>query len=236
VSAGTVQAMDHERDLPTVVVRGEALREVPPELAVFSVTVSSRDKDRETTLTRLTERAAELRSHLDDFDDAIERRETGSVQIYPEMRNRPKSGSAERVIAYHGSITTTVTVTDFAVLGELLLRLGNQEQTQVSGPWWQLRKGSRAGADVRKEAIADAVQRAREYAEAVGSRVQRLIEIADEGTGGAQPVMYRGFAAGKAEMAAADTMELDLDPPLQTVQAAVVVRVAISAPPKDFGR
>ncbi|MEV6487217.1 SIMPL domain-containing protein [Actinoplanes sp. NPDC051633] len=233
--------MDHERDLPTVVVRGEALREVPPELAVFSVTVSSRDKDRETTLTRLTERAAELRSHLDDFDDfddAIERRETGSVQIYPEMRGRPKSGSAERVIAYHGSITTTVTVTDFAVLGELLLRLGNQEQTQVSGPWWQLRKGSRAGADVRKEAIADAVQRAREYAEAVGSRVQRLIEIADEGTGGAQPVMYRGFAAGKAEMAAADAMdlELDLDPPLQTVQAAVVVRVAISAPPKDFGR
>jgi uncharacterized protein len=213
--------------LPTVVVRGEALREVPPELAVFSVTVSSRDKDRQTTLTRLTERAAELRSHLDDFDDAIERRETGSVQIYPEVKR-----SGEKVIAYHGSVSTTVTVTDFAVLGELLLRLGNQEQTEVAGPWWQLRKGSRAGADVRKEAITDALQRAREYAEAVGSRVERLIEISDEGTGGAQPVMYRGFAAGKAEMAA-DTMDLELDPQLQTVQAAVVMRVAISVPPKS---
>ena len=214
--------------LPTVVVRGEATREVPPELAVFSVTVTSRDKDRQAALSRLTERVAEVRSHLDDFDDAIERRETGSVQIYPEVK---KSG--ERVIAYHGSVSTTVTVTDFAVLGELLLRLGNQDQTEVSGPWWQLKVGSRAGADVRKEAITDALQRAREYAEAVGSHVERLIEIADEGSGGVQPVMTRGFAR-KAEMAA-DSMELELDPQQQTVQAAVIVRVAISTPPK-FGR
>ncbi len=58
-------------DQPMVVVRGEAVREVPPELAMLSVTVSARDADRQTTLTRLTERAAELRRHLDDFPDAI---------------------------------------------------------------------------------------------------------------------------------------------------------------------
>jgi uncharacterized protein YggE len=46
-------------DQPMVTVRGEALREVPPEQAVFSVTVSARDKNRETALTRLTQRSAE---------------------------------------------------------------------------------------------------------------------------------------------------------------------------------
>lgn len=207
-------------DLPTVVVRGEAIREVPPELAVISVTVSARDKDRQTTLTRLTERAAELRTALDGHAEAIERRETGSVQIYPEMK-----GARERVIAYHGSVSTSVTVTDFAVLGELLLRLGSLEQTQVGGPWWQLRKGSRAGADVRREAIEDALQRAKEYAEAVGSHVHRLIEIADDGSSGGPPGLFRAY---KAE--AADSVELELDPPLQTVQAGVTVRVAITAP------
>src|SRR3954451_1665441 len=126
-------------DQPMVVVRGEALREMPPEQAVFSVTVSARDKDRQATLTRLTERAAELRSALDDYPEAIERRETGGVQIYPELKR-----GGERVSSYNGSVTTTVTVTDFAALGELLLRLGNQEQTSVSGPWWQLKPGSRA--------------------------------------------------------------------------------------------
>jgi hypothetical protein len=209
-------------DQPMVVVRGEALREVPPEQAVFSVTVSARDRHRETVLTRLTERSAELRSALDDYPEAIERRETGGVQIYPDV----KRGS-EKVTAYTGSVTTTVTVTDFGALGEILLRLGNQDQTSLSGPWWRLAPGSRAGAEVRKEAIADALQRAREYAEAVGSRVDRLVEIQDEGAGGVQPMMRAMAFKGEA---AADALELELDPQLQTVQASVIVRVTITDP------
>ena len=207
-----------------VVVRGEAVREVPPELAMLSVTVSARDSDRQTTLTRLTERAAELRSHLDDFPEAVERRETGGVQIHPELKRR-----GERVVAYAGSVTTSVTVTDFAALGDLVLRLGNLEQTSLSGPWWQLRPGSRAGADVRRAAIDDALQRAREYAEAVGARVDRLLEILDEGAGGGGMPMMRAAKAFDA-MEVGDGPELEIEPQHQTVHAAVVVRVAITEP------
>jgi uncharacterized protein YggE len=208
---------------PMVSVRGEAVREVPPELAIFSVTVSARDKDRQTTLTRLTERAAQLRSALDDYPDAIERRETGGVQVHPELKR-----SGERISAYVGSVTTTVTVTDFSVLGELLLRLANQDLTSVSGPWWQLRPGSTAGAEVRRSAIADALNRAREYADAVGASVDRLVEIVDEGAGGgAHPIMLSAaFGAAGRDM----ELNLDLDPQQQTVQATVVVRVAITEP------
>ena len=206
---------------PLISVRGEAVREVPPELALISVTVSARDKDRQTTLTRLIERAADLRTTLDDHPDAIERRETGSVQVYPELKR------GERVSAYTGRVITMVTVTDFAVLGDLLLRLGNLEQTAVAGPWWQLRPGSRAGAEVRREAITDALNRAREYADAVGARVERLIEIVDEGAGDAHPVMrVAALSKGGPEM----DLALDIDPQQQTVQAAVIVRVAITEP------
>ncbi|WP_130509139.1 SIMPL domain-containing protein [Krasilnikovia cinnamomea] len=209
---------------PTVVVRGEALREVPPEQAVFSVTVSARDKDRETTLARLTERAAGLRQALDDYPEAIERRETSGIFVRPELKR-----SGERVSAYAGSVTTTVTVTDFTVLGELLLRLANRDQTTVAGPWWQLRPGSTAGAEVRRAAIADALSRAAEYADAVGAQVDRLVEIADEGTGRAQPMMRAmAFESGGG----AQGMELELDPQPQTVQASVVVRVAVTEPTK----
>jgi uncharacterized protein YggE len=203
---------------PMVLVRGEATREVPPELAVFWVTVSARDKDRQTTLTRLTERAAETRSALDDYPDAIERRETGGVQIHPELKR------GERVSAYTGAVSTTVTVTDFAVLGELLLRLADQDQTSVSGPWWRLRPGSTAGAEVRRAAIADALERAKDYADAVGARVDRLVEIADDGAaGGAQPMRAAAFDVGGGP-------ELEVEPQLQTVQAAVLLRVAITEP------
>jgi uncharacterized protein YggE len=210
---------------PLVSVRGEAVREVPPELAAFSVTVSARDKDRPTTLTRLAERAGGLRAVLDEFTDVIERRETGGVQVYPDLKRR-----GERVVAYHGNVTTTVTVHDFAGLGELLLRLANQEQTAVSGPWWQLRPGSTAGAEARREAIADALSRAREYADAVGARIDRLVEISDDGVGGAgggiQPIAALGFRGASQEM----DLGLELDPQQQIVHAAVIVRVAITEP------
>lgn len=205
-----------------IVVRGEATREVPPELAVFSVTVSARDKDRQTALTRLTERAAELRTHLDDFPEAIERRETTGVQVHPELKR-----SGERISAYAGSVTTTVSVTDFSVLGELLLRLADRDQTTLSGPWWQLRPGSRAGAEVRRAAITDALGRAREYAEAVGAQVDRLVEIADENAGGGgQPMMRMAAFDGGQEA----ELRLEVDPQPQTVHASVLVRVTITEP------
>ncbi len=210
-------------DQPTIAVRGEAFREVPPEQAVFSVTVSARDRDRDPVVQRLTERAGELRAVLDEYPEAIERRETSGVQVYPDL----KRGS-ERVVAYTGSVSTTVTVTDFGVLGELLLRLARLEQATVAGPWWQLRQGSKAGADVRQTAIAEALTRAREYAAAVGAQIDRLLEIADDGTSGGPQPMMRMAAFGVAEDAAADRLELD--PQQQTVHASVVVRVTITEP------
>ena len=205
---------------PTIVVRGEAIREVPPELAVFSVTVSARGRDKDAVLAHLTERAAVLRAVLDGYGEAIERRESSAVQVFPEFRR-----AGDRPAAWTGNAGTTVTVTDFAVLGEMLPRLACLEQASIAGPWWQLRRGSAAGAEVRRAAITDALDRAREYAAAVGSRIDRLVEISDEiaGGGGFQPMMARGASVEAA-------LEIQLDPQVQTVQASVIVRVTITDP------
>ncbi len=208
-------------DTPVVVVRGEAVREVPPELAVFSVTVAARGKDRQAVLARLTERSGAVLALLDSYGDAVERRETGGMHVRPELKR-----SGERVGAYAASVSTTVTVTDFTVLGELMLRLADQDQTTVAGPWWQLRPGSDAGRETRRAAIDEAVARAREYADAVGARLQRLLEISDEAGTTAVPMSASAF--GVAEEAG--VLQLDLDPPMQTVRAEVLVRFTISEP------
>ncbi|MFF4890104.1 SIMPL domain-containing protein [Micromonospora chersina] len=208
-------------DAPVVAVRGEAYREVAPELARFTVTATARDRDRETTLTRLAERTAAVRVLLDAAEPAVDRRETGQLRVWPETKR-----SGERVVAYHGSVTTTVTVVDFTALGELMLRLADQEQVEVAGPWWSLRPDSPAYREARHAAIADALARAREYAEALGARVTALLELADTGLATAPPMMAKaGFArAGEA------APELELDPQPQPVQAAVEARFTISEP------
>jgi uncharacterized protein YggE len=213
-------------DGPVLAVRGEAFREVLPELARFQVTATARDRDRQATLARLAERAEAARVLIDSYGAAIERRESGQLRVFPEVKR-----SGERVVAYHGSVTTTVTVTDFTVLGELMLRLADQDQTHVAGPWWELRPGSPVHREARRAAIGEAIDRAREYADALGARVIALIQLADTNMDRHQPMMMVGSAQSFGAKGAMDNApELDLDPQVQTIQASVEARFTISEP------
>ena len=209
---------------PVVAVRGEAWREVEPEIATFAVSVTVFNRDRQETLRSLASGVDSVRAVLDEYRDAVEKRETAGMHVYPLTK-----GSAERVVAYRGSVTTTVTVSDFTVLGDLMLRLGSTEQAAVSGPWWALRRSSPAHRDARQAAIADALERAREYAAALGARIVRLIELADSGLnphvarGGFRAMALKGGGAGEVP-------QIDLEPQRQNVEASVEARFAISEP------
>lgn len=208
-------------EAPIVSVRGEATREVPPELARFSVEVTASDAHRQAAVRRLTERVEGLRAVLDEYASAIERRETGGLHVWPETKRR-----GERVTAYRGGVTTTVTVTDFAVLGELMLRLADRDQTSVYGPWWGLRPDSPAHREARRAAVTEAIRRAEEYAEAVGAQVARLLEISDVGPE-AQPMAPMAFAGARED---GGQPQLELDPQTQTVHAQVAMRFTITEP------
>jgi uncharacterized protein YggE len=210
---------------PLVSVRGESVREVDPEIATFAVTVFARDRNRQETLRRLVARVEALRGILDGYAEAIEKRETAGLYVRPETK---KSG--EKVSAYSGSVTTTVTVTDFAVAGDLMLHLADQDQTTVSGPWWGLRPDSPVHGQARRDAIADALTRGREYADALGARVTGLVELADTGLstqGAPRPAMLAFRAAASYD---AGPPQLDLEPQRQTVTASVEARFRISEP------
>ncbi len=210
-------------DTPSVAVRGEAVREVEPELATLTVAVAARGKDRQQTLGRLTERADALRQLLDRYGDAIEKRETSRLYVHPEIK-----GSRERVSAYTGTISTTITFTDFSRLGDVVLTLADQDQTSVYGPSWSLRPDSPAYREARHAAIADAIRRAREYAEALGARVVRLVELTDSGLGADHTPRPMAFAMRAPGMP--PQPQLELDPQRQTVHAAIEARFVISEP------
>jgi uncharacterized protein len=123
-----------------------------------------------------------------------------------------------------------VTVTDLDVIGEMMLRISGVPQVSANGPFWSVRPGSPVYREARHAAIADAVTRAKEYAEALGARVIGLVELTDVGMSAgdmAAPRMMRAFAArGGAE----SMPELDLDPQRQQIQAQIEGRFLISNP------
>ncbi|MFE6411249.1 SIMPL domain-containing protein [Streptomyces sp. NPDC057837] len=220
-------------DAPRIAVRGEARLEVDPEIARIGITVAARGRDRRSALDDLTRRNATVLDLVKSYGDAVERLETGAFSITPELT---KHGRGERVRTYHGSVHVTAELTDFTALGELTTRLADLDLTRVDGPWWALRPDSPAHREARKKAVTEAVQRAREYAEALGTTLAALVELADLGAENSPPAypqapgrMRSAAFAGAAEDASA--APLDLEPQRQHVHAQINARFTM-VPPK----
>jgi uncharacterized protein len=211
-------------DTPVLAVRGEAHREVDPEIATIAATVSARSADRQRALQLLAERNNELRELVDTFGEVIERRETAGLWVYPD---HSKKSSGERIKGYVGNATTNITVSDFTVLGDLVVALSNHEMTMVSCLGWGLRPDSPTYRDARHAALRDAVDRARQYAAALGVELVALIELADAGLSGrSEPIVPLAFAAESF----GGGPELNLDPQRQRVYASVEARFKITEP------
>ncbi|MEU3944905.1 SIMPL domain-containing protein [Streptomyces sp. NPDC029526] len=215
---------------PHLAVRGEARLDVAPELARLDITVGARGRDRRATLDDLTRRNATALDLVRSYGDGVERLETGSLTVTPELGPR---GRGERVRSHHGTVRLAAELSDFTVLGDLATRLADLELTRVEGPWWSLRPDSPAHRRARQEAVHDAVRRAREYAEALGTALDALVELADSGVPDVRhPESFAGMRSrGFARSAAGEEPPpLDLEPQRQRVHAEVTARFTLVPP------
>lgn len=224
------EPMPHPATPVVISVRGETTLEVDPELCEFSVTVQARGPERTGVLSRLTERNNETLTQIrGTWPEAVERIESGGVSVYPEAKGR---GKGEQVKAYVGSVRIQVVVKDFTVVGDMIVRLADAESRSVNGPFWRLRTDSAVYRQARKEAVAEAVSRAKEYAAAVGSTITGLLELADTGlsaSGAPQPA-GRMYAARSGLGSGSYDAPLELEPVRQNVYASVEARFSATQP------
>ena len=218
---------------PMLAVQGEAVLEVDPEIARIDVSVAAVDRDRAKTLQLLNDRAVAVDKVLASFPDVIEKTETSGVRVSPQLAGRV---ARDRISGYHGAVYHAITITGFDRLGELMAQLADLDQTEVGGPWWELRPGSRLYGRVRVAAVRDAVRRARDYAEALGSDLTGLVELADarllsdsRGQTEAQ-VMSPARLPHRVRAAAPEEFSFDLVPAKQVVRATVEARFTIGEP------
>jgi uncharacterized protein YggE len=186
--------------------------------------VSATDRDRTAALARVADRVATLRAVLDEYAPAIEKRETSRLSAWPQRKR-----SGEKVSSYHGRATTTVVVRDLDMVGEVMLRVADLDQSMVDGPWWSVRPASPAFKDVRRAAIDEAIARGREYAEALNARIVGLVELTDVGMIAPHAVALGHFRSREGASYAGQP-ELDLDPQRQQITAQIEARFTISFP------
>ncbi len=220
-------------DAPHVAVRGEATLEVEPELARIGITVTARTTDRGAALDDLARRNTAVLDLVKSYGDTVEKLDTSALVITPELGK----GRGERVRTYHGRVHIQATLSDFTALGDLTTRLSTLDLTRVDGPRWTLRPNSAVYRAARTQAVRDAVQRAKEYAEALGAGIVALLELADEGLDAVR--VHGGNRASYGALrspggSAADSVPvIDLEPERQTVHAQVTAHFTMTRP--DLG-
>ncbi|TDD36186.1 DUF541 domain-containing protein [Actinomadura sp. KC06] len=220
-------------DAPMISVRGEAVLEAEPEIARLSVHVQSQESDRRAAVDRLTERNQRCLDLVKSYGEAVEKLETGGLSITPVLKYKRREGD---VRAYRGTVWIKITVSDFGILGELVTRLGDMERTYVNGPDWELRRESEVYGRAARQAAHEAVERARSYAEALGSRLTGLVELSDEGLGRNQDTggpIALAAAYGGAGGAPEEPEPIDLEPATQIVRATVEARFTVTPPDLD---
>ena len=224
--APSVVTQPPESAAPAVIsVRGEATMVVDPEVVDLAIVVTAHARDRREAFERLVKRNDEVLDLLRSYGDSVDRVESTGVSVAPELRR----GKDEKIRSYSGAVRVRVTVADIAIVGELVARIADLETAAVEGPYWRLRRSSPIYREARNRAVAEALARARDYAEAIGSRVTGLIELADTGLT-TSPAPPRAHAPGgvvyarAASVAAPEPPTLDLEPQQQTVYASVEAR------------
>ena len=214
---------------PVISVRGQATLEVEPEIAVVWVVVMARDADRRKAVALLAGRTGRAGDMIKGYGEAIEKLESQPVNVQPVFKD---GRIREKVSGYLARAGFTVTVRDFAVLGDLVAGLASADMVTVTGPNWGLRPDSPVYRTARLAAAKDATRRAGEYAEAFGGRISWLVEAADSGLMGdtGHPRIMAASRALSASATADATPEFDFEPAMQAVSAQVEARYTMTAP------
>jgi uncharacterized protein len=203
---------------PIVTVRGEAQMEGPPDLAGLFCTLHASGDSAEEVRRQLATGSQAVAALLEQFAAALERTSTSGLHVSPTFNHR----NPTKITGYTGTFTTSLVVSDFEALSELILAMSALPSSQLDGPWWSLRPDNPMHREVRLAAIADARRRADDYAAAFGATVAELVEVSDldGGFGGTSRPMRMSAAM---EMAADDS-RFTFEPAEQTVSGQVTVR------------
>jgi uncharacterized protein len=204
---------------PLVTVRGEAQLEGPPDLATVGLTLHASGDSPEAARSQLAEGSAKVAGLLAEFETAVERSSTSGVHVFPVFNRR----TPPKITGYQGTFSTQIVVADLESLSALVLALTALPNSQLDGPWWSLRHDNAMYREARLAAIADARQRAGDYAAAFGTAVADLVEVSDLNTGFGGVREMRAFAVGKG----AEDAAFEFEPATQTVSGQVTVRFSL---------
>lgn len=178
---------------PIVTVRGDGRAEVPPDIARLSADVVTKAKTLEAATTahraRATKAAAALRAMAKDGIEI----EQSNFRLDQVRQPVPPQGNPRPEIEYQAVTSFEIISKKLATIDDAVTAIAATGLFEIRNLRFGLDEKSNALDIARKNAVADARQRAKVYSEAAGVQLGEVIEITDS-----EPRMFRDVAAPMA--------------------------------------
>jgi uncharacterized protein len=170
---------DPASSVPTVTVRGDAVIRCEPDEAVLSIVLSALEDSPGAALSDVTDRSNALVLLLDGAGIARADRTTTGVTVSEEFDHTEKG---RRSLGHRATSRVSVRLSDPKLIGQLITQATEELAAQVNGPHWLISLDNPSRLEAARQAAADARRKAQAYAEGVGARMGRPVELAEPNT------------------------------------------------------
>ncbi len=189
----------------TISVMGTAEAFLKPDLAEFTLTVSSQENDPTTAQNKSAEKSSAIKAYLKEKGVEEKDIKTDNYTFGPKYEwvnsvcvagiNCPPGKNT--LVGYTADETVTVKVRKMEQAGDLIAGVGERGATDISNLSFTVDDTDAAKDGVRKEAIEDAREKAEVLAESLGVRLGALQGFYENQGGGPVP-MYAEASVSSA--------------------------------------
>ena len=206
-------------------------KDIPRTITVSASGQVAAEPDRARISSGVTTEAATARDALSKNTDAMKKViaglkasgieakdiQTTSFRVEPRY-TRPKEGEAAVIDGYRVTNQVQVLSRNLERLGEILDQLVSLGANEMAGLSFEVSEAETLRDEARKEAVANALRRAKLYAAAAGAEVGEVLTIQEGGDMGPRPMLMA--RAMKAEA-------VPLERGTETLEASVTVTWAL---------
>lgn len=195
----------------TVTVSASGNVAAEPDEATIATGVSSEAKTAREALSKNTALMKKVIAELKG--QGIEPKDIQTTQFNIEpIYVYPKEGQPPVLNGYRAHNMVAVKVRNLDKLGEVLDQLVSAGSNQMNGITFDVSKAETLKDEARKEAIANALRRAKLYAQAAGADVGEIVQISEDVSHSApHPVQFSKARAMAAESVPVERGSVDLE-------------------------
>jgi len=208
--------------IPSITVTGTGKVSAMPDMAQIQVGVATQGKSAAEALAANNEKMQDLLGSLKEQGIAEKDIQTSQFSVSPMYRNDPQGRRAPEVVGYEVRNMVQIKVRKIANLGVILDDLVTEGANQVHGISFTLADPSDTLDRARREAMADALRKAKLYAEAANLTLGPARVIQEQQQFIPQPMM---FNMARATMAAEQAVPISSGE--QDFQATVSVTYSV---------